>query len=227
MLGVDKDVRREVANLSKRLGINKKTWVYVSIGLRTPFNETVDRRILHLRDVTIHSVGLVSVISLGLRLSRMMGLELLGENLDEFHDRYVTMLLKKNMSLEVGFQGPFGMLWTQQAYHRRFIRPGYEPVWEFFGVLAKEGEDGRSVLNKLKEKFDADLIHDSLVDLYAVDCPHGWPSDLKRRLIDEMLTLLHTVEGVPSCKEWDCTWYRNQKYGTPSASGKTFESGPS
>src|SRR3989337_714571 len=105
------------------------------------------------------------------------------------------------------------MLWTQKAYHARFDRPTYKPVLEAFEILAQGTQDGRSVLNKLKEKFDANLIHDSLVDLYEFDCPHGYPYE-RIRLIDEMLELLHTVEGVNSCKGWPCSWYSTQKYGT-------------
>lgn len=52
MLGVDKDVRREVAQLYKRLGLSKKQGVYASIQLRRAPNDAVARRILHLRDAT-------------------------------------------------------------------------------------------------------------------------------------------------------------------------------
>lgn len=140
-------------------------------------------------------------------------LEFLIENVDEFEDRYLTVCLKKNMDLECGFQGAFGMLWTQQAFHERCDRPTYKPVWEAFEIFAQGAEDARSVLNKLKEQFDANLVHDSLVDLFEADCPYGYPYEPeRRRLIDEMLELLHTVEGVPSCKNWHCSWYMNQKY---------------
>ena len=115
--------------------------------------------------------------------------------------------------------GCFGMFWTQQAFHNRFYRPEYKPVQEAFVGFPQENKDARSLLNILKEQFDASLIHDSLVDFFEADCPVGYPYE-RKSLIEEMLELLHTVEGVPSCKEWHCSWYMNQKYGTSSTSDK-------
>jgi hypothetical protein len=143
-----------------------------------------------------------------------------GKNSESF-DRYTTICLKKNINMELGFMGCVGMSWTQQAFHNRFFRPEYKPVQEAFLGFPQESEDARSVLNKLKEQFSDGLIHDSLVDFFEADCPSGYPYE-RERLIEEMLELLHTVEGVPSCRKWRCSWYMNQKYGTSSASGKSL-----
>lgn len=39
----------------------------------------------------------------------------LSANKEEFQERFQTVLLKKNFYLN-GFQGPIGMMWTQDAY---------------------------------------------------------------------------------------------------------------
>lgn len=139
----------------------------------------------------------------------------------ELLDRYNTICLKKNMNMEIGFMGCFGMFWTQQAFHNRFFRPEYKPVQEAFIGFPQENKDARDVLDKLEEQFSADLIHDSLVDFFEADCEYGYPYE-KKGLIEEMLELLHTVEGVPSCGKWLCSWYVNQKYGPSSASDKSL-----
>jgi len=125
----------------------------------------------------------------------------------EFADRITMVCLKKNMYLE-GFMGYFGMFWTEQAFHERFVRPFYEPVLETFCSFAQEDKDARSVLNKLKKQFSIGLIHDSLIDLLA----HEYPDNSTRRLIEEMFDLLHTDEGLPSCGNIRCKWYWKQKY---------------
>jgi hypothetical protein len=137
---------------------------------------------------------------------------------EEFADRYTTVCLKKNMNMEDGFAGYFGIFWTQQAFHGKFVRPRYKPVQEAFLAFPQETEDARIVLNKLKEQFDAGLIHNSLIDFLDPNCPYGYPYE-RRKLIDEMLDLLHTVEGVPSCGKGQCSWYLNQRYGISSTSG--------
>jgi len=144
--------------------------------------------------------------------------DFLFEREEDFADRHMTVCLKKNMYLE-GFMGYFGILWTQQAFRERFIRPTYKPVLEAFEGFAQGAEDAQSVVNKLKEKFSVGLIHDSLIDLLE----HEYPDKPKRRLIDGMLGLLHTVEGVPSCEQERCSWYWNQECGTSSASDKSFK----
>jgi hypothetical protein len=124
----------------------------------------------------------------------------------EFADRYTTVCLKKNMYLE-GFMGYFGMFWTRQAFHKRFIRPFYEPVVEAFRGLA-DNKDAGFVLGELKKEFRAKLIHDSLIDLLE----HEYPDRSTRRLIEEIFDLLHTDEGLPSCGNARCNWYWRQKY---------------
>jgi hypothetical protein len=124
----------------------------------------------------------------------------------EFAERYRTVCLKKNMYLE-GFMGYFGMFWTGQAFHERFIRPSYEPVVEAFRGLAEKG-DARFVLGELRAKFSARLIHNSLIDLLE----HEYPDKSVERLIEELFDLLHTDEGLPSCGYFRCSWYWKQKY---------------
>jgi len=135
-------------------------------------------------------------------------IDFLFESEEEFTDRYTTVCLKKNMNLEVGFMGYFGMFWTQQAFDEKFVRPGYKPVLEAFDSFAKGDNDARSLLNRLKEQFSSRLIHNSLVDLLK----HEYPDESRRRLIEEMFELLHTDEGLKSCGDAQCSWYWRQKY---------------
>jgi len=127
-------------------------------------------------------------------------LEFLFENEEEFQDRYTTVSLKKNMYLEHGFMGYFGMFWTEQAFDERFFRPLYKPVLEAFDSFAQVNEDARSVLNKLKKQFKVRLIHNSLVDLVE----HDYPDKSRALLVARMLELIHTEEGLPPCGEYDC-----------------------
>jgi len=134
-------------------------------------------------------------------------IEFLFESEEEFQDRYTTVCLKKNMNLEVGFMGYFGMFWTQQAFHEEFVRPGYKPVLEAFDSVVQGKGDARSVLNELKKQFSARLIHSSLIDLLE----HEYPDESKRKMIEEMFELLHTDEGLPSCGNTRCSWYWRQR----------------
>jgi len=127
-------------------------------------------------------------------------LEFLFENEEEFQDRYTTVSLKKNMHLEHGFMGYFGLFWTQQAFHEKFFRPLYKPVLEAFDSFAQEDEDARSVLNKLKKQFKVRLIHNSLVDLIE----HDYPDKSRAFLVAGMLELIHTEEGLPPCGKYYC-----------------------
>jgi len=142
-------------------------------------------------------------------------IDFLFESEHEFVDRYTTVCLKKNMNLEIGFMGYFGLFWTQQAFHEQFVRPGYKPVLEAFDSFAQGSGDVRSVLIKLKEQFSAGLIHNSLVDLLE----HEYPDEPRRRLIEEMFELLHTDGGLPSCGNARCSWYMRQKYPTSTNYG--------
>lgn len=130
----------------------------------------------------------------------------------DFVDRHRTVCLKKNMYLE-GFMGYFGLFWTRQAFHERFVRPLYEPVLEAFRSLAEE-KDARCVLNKLRAQFSAWLIHESLIDLLE----HEYPDKSTKRLIEELFDLLHTDEGLPSCGEDRCKWYWRQEYQSGGSS---------
>lgn len=130
------------------------------------------------------------------------------ENEKEFADRFTTVCLKKNMCLDFGFMGNFGMFWTEKAFDEMFVRPSYEPVLEAFNNLLPEGGNARNVLDKLKERFRIRLIHDSLIDLLE----HEYPDKVTRKLIEDMFELLHREEGLPSCGRSRCEWYYRQKY---------------
>ena len=125
----------------------------------------------------------------------------------DFADRCTAVSLRKNMNLEHGFMGCFGMFWTQQALHEKFVRPRYRPVLEVFGALARVDEDARKVLSGLKEQFSAKLIHDSLIDLLEHTCP----DESTRRLVEEVFELLHGEEGLPPCKDYRCSWWQRQR----------------
>jgi len=134
-------------------------------------------------------------------------IDFLLESEDDFADRYTTVSLKKNMNLELGFMGYFGLFWTQQAFHEKFVRPRYKPVLEAFESFAQGAEDARSVLNKLKEQFnDARLIHASLLDLLK----HEYLDKIKGLLVANMLELIHTEEHLPPCSEYRCDLQRKE-----------------
>jgi hypothetical protein len=129
------------------------------------------------------------------------------ETENDFGERLTTVALKKNMYVQ-GFMGYFGMFWTRKAFHKQFIRPLYKPILEAFENLMQESSDAQTVVNKLKEDYDIQVIHDSLVDLFDYE----YPDKPKRKLINEICEYLHTVEGLPSCRDATCKWYYKQKY---------------
>jgi hypothetical protein len=133
-------------------------------------------------------------------------LDFLDENEDEYAERYETLCLKKNMSFE-GFNAPFGVFWTQQAFHKQFISPELKPIFETFVELAKTDKNAREILTKLKEQFeDVSLIHAALVDLLEAECLKE-PVDSKAK---ETLELIHGEEGLPECREYQCKRQRGK-----------------
>jgi hypothetical protein len=131
-------------------------------------------------------------------------LEFLFESDEGLLDRFHTMCLKKNMCLEHGFMGYFGMFWTEQAFREKFFRPTYKPVLEAFDGFAQGDEDARSVLNKLKKQFEVRLIHNSLVDLVE----HEYLDKARDLLVARTLELIHREEGLPPCWEYRCKLQR-------------------
>ena len=123
---------------------------------------------------------------------------------EEAEARFDTMVLKKNINLEHGFMRLIGPFWTWQAFHERFVRPGYKRVKATFDDLSAGDEDARSVLEKLKEKFDVRLIHDSLIDL----AEHRYLDEIIDRLLAGLLALLHEAEGLPPCHAYRCELQR-------------------
>ena len=102
--------------------------------------------------------------------------------------------------------GYFVLFWTQQAFHEKFVRPRYKPVLEAFDSFAQRDEDARSVLNRLKKRFDVRLIHASLVDLLE----NEYLDEAKDLLVARMLELMHTEEGLPPCGEYLCKLQREE-----------------
>jgi hypothetical protein len=132
--------------------------------------------------------------------------EFLFENEEEFGDRFDTVCLKKNMYLD-GFMGYFGMYWTEQAFHKEFIRPELKPISEAFLKYTENSDNAREVLNKLKEQFqDVKLIHASLIDVLETDYLDQ-PRDLR---VAEILELIHTEEGFLACDNYRCKLQREK-----------------
>jgi hypothetical protein len=121
------------------------------------------------------------------------------------YDRLTTVCLRKNFYHE-GFMGLFGMKWTDNAYHRQFVRPTFEPVLEAFDAINQE-KDPRKVLNKLMEDYELEHIHDSLIDLLETT----YPEKPVRKLIEDIFFLVHDEENLPSCGQYRCEWYTKQK----------------
>jgi hypothetical protein len=124
----------------------------------------------------------------------------------EFIDRLETVCLRKNF-FGGGFMGYFGMHWTRNAFHKRFVRPLFEPVLDVFDGLTEE-TDARKVLDKLLEEgYGLKLVHDSLIDLLE----NSYPRKPVLRLIGEIFFLLHEEENYPNCWHHRCAWYCKQR----------------
>ena len=133
-------------------------------------------------------------------------IEFLFENKDgTLDDRLTTVCLRKNFDHE-GFMGYFGMIWTDKAYHKQFVRPTFEPVLETFDAIKQE-EDPRKVLNKLMEDYELEHIHDSLIDLLETT----YPEKPVRKLIEQIFFLLHDDEKMENCWDYTCAWNKKRK----------------
>lgn len=122
----------------------------------------------------------------------------------EFEDRWMTVVLKKNINLKDGFLGIFGMYWTEKAFEDILYGPTYKAIQESFEDLRQRETHPRTVLDKLKEKWNVEDIHDSLIDLIERAPMQAISNELTRQLIASMLELLHKEEGLPSCNDWRC-----------------------
>ena len=133
-------------------------------------------------------------------------LDFIDENEEEYVDRVLTVILKKNISFE-GFGVKGGFFWTRQAYRQQFILPELKAVFETFKELVKTGIIAEEILAKLKEKFeDIGFIHLSFEELLAVECLDA-SVDLKA---SEILELIHTKEGYPECEASRCKYQREK-----------------
>jgi hypothetical protein len=139
-------------------------------------------------------------------------LDFIDENEDEYVDRVLTVVMKKNISL-AGYGLKGGLFWTTQAYDKQFIIPVLKPIHEVFKKLAKTGISAEEILSKLKEKFeDIGFIHFSFEELLEVE---GLETtvDLKA---SEVLELIHTKEGYPECEEKRCKYQREKLKKKPN-----------
>jgi hypothetical protein len=121
-------------------------------------------------------------------------------NEEEFQDRLATVCLKKNIYLN-GFMGIFGMYWTEQAYHKQFVRPKLKPVSDAFLKYAEYSEDAQEILDKLEKEFqDLAFIHDGLVDYLETN----YLDKQKSKLLSRILEATHLQKGLPECNEYRC-----------------------
>jgi hypothetical protein len=134
--------------------------------------------------------------------------DFIDENDDEFVERVMAVLMKKNISLE-GFNGVWGMFWSWQAYWKQFVKPDLKECYEAFKELVKTGADAEEILKRLLEQEDISFVHMSLVELLKDDCClwDNKPLDLKTA---EVLELVHTKRGYPECEEDLCKRQREK-----------------
>jgi hypothetical protein len=133
-------------------------------------------------------------------------LDFIDANEEEYIDRVLTVILKKNISFE-GFGVKGGFFWSQLAFNKQFILPALKPVFEAFKELVKTGINAEDILAKLKEKFeDVDFIHFSFEELLNVECMDA-SEDLKA---SEVLELIHSKESYPECESYRCKYQREK-----------------
>jgi hypothetical protein len=123
---------------------------------------------------------------------------------DELQIRLATVCLKKNIYVK-GFMGIWGMYWTEQAYHKQFVRPKLKPVSDAFLKYAEGSDDAQEVLDKLEKEFqDIRFIHDGLVDYLETN----YLDKQKNKLIARILETIHLQKGLPECNEYRCRLQR-------------------
>jgi hypothetical protein len=126
-------------------------------------------------------------------------LDFIDENDDEFADRVMTVLIRKNVSFE-GFRSTFGVFWSWQAYRKQFIKPDLKKTYEAFKELVKTGISAEEILTKMLKQDEMGWIHRSLVELLEDDC-RLWDNRALDLKVSEMLELIHTKGGYPECAE--------------------------
>jgi hypothetical protein len=134
-------------------------------------------------------------------------------NEEELQDRLATVCLKKNIYVK-GFMGIWGMYWTEQAYHKQFVRPKLKPVSDAFLKYAEGSDDAQEVLGKLKSEFhDVDFIHDGLINYLETN----YLDKQKDKLLTKILEVIHTLEGLRECNAYRCRLQREKlKLEAPS-----------
>ncbi len=124
--------------------------------------------------------------------------EFIDEGEDDFVDRFLTVILKKNVSLE-GFNA-LGFQWTYDAYREQFVKPDLKKTYEAFKALVKTGAGAEEILKKMLENQNVSFVHMSLVELLE-DEPYLWDNKPLDQKVSEVLELIHTKEGYPECSE--------------------------
>jgi hypothetical protein len=134
-------------------------------------------------------------------------IDFMDENDDEYADRVLTVLLKKNMSL-AGFNKKGGMMWANQAFYRQLILPELKSIFDAFRKLAETDITPQKILAKLlkNECGEISVIHWAFLDLLGEEGLDG-QLDLKA---SEILELIHTQEGYPECEASRCKYQREK-----------------
>jgi hypothetical protein len=122
---------------------------------------------------------------------------------EEFGDRRITVLLRKNIYMD-GFMGFFGMLWTDDRIEDIVFRPTYKEVFGKFEEMKQNAKTIPEILAALLTEYSKWTIHDSFTDYLE----HNYPDKETRNQIDDLVTELHTEENLPSCKTDSCSWYK-------------------
>ncbi len=125
---------------------------------------------------------------------------------DEFWDRCIAVKWKKNMCLE-GFVGRVGMHWTGTAINDAVFGRVFERIREKFEDLHKSGRSASEILEGIRGRYSAYVVHDALID--HLECER--PDENIRKQIGEMMTILHTRDNLPSCKNTRCVWFRQTR----------------
>lgn len=129
------------------------------------------------------------------------------EGNDDYVDRVLTVILKKNVSMK-GFNS-LGPQWTYEAFLEQFFKPDLQKTYEAFKELVKTGLSAEEILTKMLKQEEIGWIHMSLVELLK-DEPGLWDNRPLDQKVSEALELIHAKKDYPECKEDQCKRQREK-----------------